>query len=215
MNKKILFTILGIAVMIFFIVLTGNKPAEKLPIEEAVFEEPAEEETSAEDMALSDENKEIEDTKKIKETDKIISPINCGKAVLKDSKNQEEFDCIIEASEACDPAFISITLSYNYLKMVDVTAAAFFEIRGLEENRCFFYVRVDKIDIWFSPIVPKKTVDEAGALADQLRGAEGICRFETADLTALLYKWREGSFSLKDFDVAECEGEYFDQDVLF
>jgi len=214
MNKKILFTILGIAVMIFFIVLVSNKPAD--------FEEPDEEETLTEDTAIFDESKEVEDIEEIEETDKVASPIDCGKAVLMDienKKNVEAFlrdsDCIIEASKTCDLAIITITLNYNYLKMVDVTATAFSEIRGLEENKCLFYMRVDKIDLWFSPLVPKKTVNEAETSADQLRGADGVCRFETADLTALLYKWREGNFSPEDFDTADCKGSLFDQNILF
>lgn len=209
MNKKILFTILGIAVMILLIVFVSNKPAEESPVKE-----PSEEE-STEDMPISDESKVVKDDEEVEKNDKIISPTDCGKAVLKDSKNQKGFDCIVEASKACDPAFITISLSYNYLKMVDVTAAAFSEIRGPEEDKCIFYMRLDEIDLRFSLLVPKKKVDEGETLADQLRGTEGICRFETADLTALLYKWREGNFSSEDFDVGECEGEYFDQDALF
>ena len=209
MNKKILFTILGIAVMILLIVFVSNKPAEESPVKE-----PAEED-STEDMVISDESKVVKDDEEVEKNDKIISPTDCGKAVLKDSKNQKGFDCIIEASKTCDPAFITISLSYNYLKMVDVTAAAFSEIRGPEEDKCIFYMRLDEIDLRFSLLVPKKKVDEGETLADQLRGTEGICRFETADLTALLYKWREGNFSSEDFDVGECEGEYFDQDALF
>lgn len=220
MDKKIILVILGIVVMIFLIILISNKPTEKLPAEEPITEELSEEES--EDIIVSDEDKEVEDAEEIEEKDKIISPINCGKAVLTDIENKKNvedflnhFTCIIEASEECKPAIITTTLNYNYLNMVRLTATAFSEIRGPEVNKCIFYMRVDDIDLWFSPFVPKKTVNEVETLANQLRGKDGICRPETADLTALLNKWREGNFSPEDFDDADCKGELFDQIALF
>jgi len=37
---------------------------------------------------------------------------------------------------------------------------------------------------------------------------EQTCKFNTEDLTAMLNRWKQGSFSTEDFDVAECEGDY-------
>jgi len=219
MNKKIILAILAIAVMIFFIVLISNKPAEEILVEDPAIEELSDEEPLEEEAEEVKLTEEVEDTEK---NDIIVSPIDCGKAVLtdiEDEKNVEaflrDFACIIEASKECKPAIITITLNYNYLRMANITTAVFSEIKGPEKNKCVLYMRADEIDLWFSPLVPKKTVNEAKTLAGQLKGTDGICRFETADLTALLYKWREGDFSPEDLETADCEGEFFDQNILF
>ena len=47
----------------------------------------------------------------------------------------------------------------------------------------------------------------ANEAAQEAVGNERTCKFDNEDLTAMLNRWKQGTFSSVDFDVAECEGE--------
>ncbi len=127
-----------------------------------------------------------------------------------------------------------------------ITTATFYKIKGTEANKCVLYLRTEKQDIRFGDELVQQMLD-GGATQEQIRqqeqesnkltelaeGKDGKCRFNNnADLTSLLNKVKEGTFSgsvscklvgtkpektewkctsTGDWAVAECEGEMFSQ----
>ncbi|MFH0971110.1 MAG: hypothetical protein V1835_00935 [Candidatus Micrarchaeota archaeon] len=127
-----------------------------------------------------------------------------------------DFDCFIKASENCGPTKV------NYIYATDMfgvkqTTENYFELRGMTAGKCLFYIKLVKTSLVFPSQVPQQTVDEQKAMYDKLAGRDGTCKFLTTDLTALLERWKAGTFSMSsdmtegDWAGAECEGEYFSQ----
>ena len=85
------------------------------------------------------------------------------------------------------------------------------EIKGVEANKCKFYIKTEKVEVEFPASTPQETVDEQKALYKQMEGQDGTCKFDQEDLTDMLTRWNAGSFSSKDWDVAECSGSYFNR----
>ncbi|MFH1257653.1 MAG: PT domain-containing protein [Candidatus Micrarchaeota archaeon] len=131
---------------------------------------------------------------------------------LKDCKS--DFDCFIKASENCELAKMkhAYTTTFGTIKQRNELD---YELKGMAAGKCIFYIKIGKITIEFPPEVPKETVDEQKAFYDKMAGRDGTCKFEKAELTALLERWRVGMFSLStdvnegDWAGAGCEGEYF------
>lgn len=67
------------------------------------------------------------------------------------------------------------------------------------------YQQIKKIDLTFPPNVPQETVNKQKEIYKEFEGTYRTCKFNKDDLVSLLIKWKAGSFSTKDFDVAECE----------
>ena len=134
-------------------------------------------------------------------------------------------DCFIEASKNCDPAKVIYTTIIDLFGVEQITTS-FFEIKELEANKCVFYLRTESNDIKFSNELIQQMLannftlaeienqeQESNQIADELEGKDGTCRFNTPDLTSMLNRWEAGTFSTEDWDVAECEGDYFSQET--
>jgi len=137
---------------------------------------------------------------------------------------QTDIDCFIEASANCQPVTVTHTVTIDMFGLV-MTSRAFLEIKGLEADKCVFYMKTEQIDIEFSEELIQQML-AGGATQEQIEeqekaaneqadmateGADGACRFDTADLTAMLLRWQEGTFSSEDWAVAECSGDMFGQ----
>lgn len=147
-----------------------------------VAEEPSEEEEASEE-----------------EPSKPAGPIDCG----------TDFDCLIEASKNCSPATLTFTMPLGIFGMI-ITTTTFYEIKGMEENKCVLYLRTEEQNIRFSDEMVQQMLT-AGATQEQIRqqeqesnkiadelieGLDGICRFDSADdLASLLNKFKGGTFS--------------------
>lgn len=144
-----------------------------------------------------------------------------------DCKNS--FECFIQASRNCKLSKITNTLTADIFG-VKQTTSSYYEIKGLESNKCIFYIRTEKIDLSFPPEVPQETVNEQKQLYKKLEGRYGTCNFNTNDLVAMLSRWKEGNFEggascslvesnwectyTGDFEVAQnCQGDYFSQQL--
>lgn len=157
------------------------------------------------DSACKDgyECKEYECVKKevgLSDSDKII-----------DCKTNN-LDCLITSSRNCSPAKLiySLTIDISGIKQ---TTTSFFEIRGVQSGKCVFYLQTEKIDLIFPPDTSQETVNELKEAFKKIEGRDGTCKFNAGDLTALLNEWKLGNFSTEDFNVAECEGNYFSQEL--
>ena len=80
----------------------------------------------------------------------------------------------------------------------------------MDGGKCVLYLRTEKIDLVFPPEVPKETVDEQKALYKTREGLSGICKFTPSEMTSLMTRWSEGSYSTEDFANADCTGPYFE-----
>jgi len=151
--------------------------------------------------------------------EKPSGPLNCGTFI----------DCLISASKTCSPAKTTNTVTVDIFG-VKQTTTSFLEIKGMEANKCIFYIKTEKIDLSFPPEMPSDVINQQKELYKKLEGRDGTCKFAVNDLTAMLERWKRGDYSsgeisckLKpdgtsecttvggDFGVAECEGKYFEQ----
>lgn len=121
---------------------------------------------------------------------------------------QAETGKLVQASADCSPEEVTATYVLNFFGM-EQTSTSTYGIQGMEGDKCVFYLRTESIEVSYPEGTDQETIDEQRATYDQLEGLEGTCKFETSDLTAMLERWEQGSLSSSDWDVAECEGEYF------
>ncbi|MCL4535940.1 MAG: hypothetical protein M1370_12370 [Bacteroidetes bacterium] len=128
----------------------------------------------------------------------------------------ENMDCFIQASTDCTTASVTSTLTINFFGLLS-TVVSLYEIRGIEADRCLFYYRTEDAYVKASDeIIEQMTAeghtDEEIAAAEQeatdsMQSQVGLgrtCSFDTPDLTAMLQRWADGSFSTEDWAVAQC-----------
>ena len=126
----------------------------------------------------------------------------------------QDFDCFIQASQDCRLAKMGSTVTLDILGIgIQQTTTSLLEIRGVEKNKCTFYIRTENIDLEFPPTVSPETVNQQREIYETLEGREGICKFDTSELTSMFVGWKQGNLSTEDFEVAECQGNYFDQSL--
>lgn len=153
--------------------------------------------------------------------EKPLGPIDCGASI----------DCLISASKTCSPTKAISTATVDIFG-VKQTTTSFLEIKGEEAGKCIFYLRTEKIDLVFPSSIPQEVINQQKAIYKKLEGRDGTCKFNPGDLTAMLTRWKEGTFqsgtvSCKltssgnvckteggDFGMAECQGTYFEQSSL-
>lgn len=136
-----------------------------------------------------------------------------------------DFDCFIAASEDCSLASVTHEVTIDLFGM-DLTTTSYYEIQGMDQDDCLFYIRTEEQHIEFSDDLVQSLLDsgyteeeisqeedDSNDAADLVEGKDGTCRFDTADLTDMLTRWQEGSFSSDDWDVAECEGTFFTPEI--
>jgi len=131
-----------------------------------------------------------------------VEGIDCG----------TDFDCFIKSSQNCSPAKVTNTVTADLFR-VKQTTTSLLEIKGIESDKCIFYIRTEKIDVTFTPETPQEKVDQLKEIYKKLEGRDGTCKFNTNDLTSMLNRWKEGAFSTEDWNVAECQGDYFSQQI--
>lgn len=150
-----------------------------------------------------------------------------GSSPLTDEKDcGDNFDCFIKSSIDCKLAKVI------YVYIADVsgikkTTTMEYELKGLEANKCIFYMKTKSIDIKYSEqfiqqmkdsgisqdaIIKKEQVENIKA--DSSEGKEVTCKITSIDLTETLNIWKSnslqvGTFSDKIWKYAECKGNYF------
>ncbi len=188
--------------------------------------EPKSEKKEENDYQTNEEKSTTDSENKNKTTQQETeenNEIDCG----------DDFDCFIDASENCNKSKLKHSLTLN-LFGVEQTTSKTYKILGTESDKCILFLRTDSIDLGFPEDagMPQEEIDKQKEMYDALEDREGICKFETKDLTDMLKKWKQGNFdsgevscSLKsegktecttkggDFGVAECEGTYFVVDL--
>jgi hypothetical protein len=138
---------------------------------------------------------------------------------------ETDMACFIEASGLCTPANVTSYENTDFLGM-NVKTTYYYEIQGLEQNRCLLFLKVDKISIDYANsdfIAAAQAEEDMNAQI----GKSGICKYNITDLTATLIRWKSGIYDTGnvicanagaettctstggDFSIAECTGTYF------
>jgi len=154
-----------------------------------------------------------------------------------------DMDCFIASSQECKLSKVTHKYSIDIFGL-NQTNTLFYEIKGLEADKCIFYINATKIDVKFTNEIVQQLLannitqeqinqqeQNATKQAKISEGRDGTCKFNTADLTAVLNKWKVGNFDSGevscnltlegnkcitkggDFGNAQCEGKYFSQEV--
>lgn len=123
---------------------------------------------------------------------------------------KQDFDCFIQASQNCKLAKVDYTATTDIFG-IKQTTESLLEIKGVESNKCTFYLRTEKIDLAFPASMPSEVISQQKEIYKKLEGKVGSCKFITSDLTAMLERWKQGNLSTEDFKATECQGTYFGQ----
>jgi len=129
-------------------------------------------------------------------------------------------DCLIEASKTCEPVRATYATTVDLMGVLTY-ATNTLEIKGADSttNKCIFFMKVEKAEVKFSEDAVKKLKDQ-GLTDGQIRaqeaqmnkqaqstvGTQRDCKFKTDDLTAMLTRWKQGTYSTRDWDSADCTG---------
>ena len=134
-------------------------------------------------------------------------------------------DCLISAANNCDKAKMEFTSNVDLFGIKQATTS-YYELKGIQSNKCLFYFRTDDVNLQFSDSLIKKMKDdgasqsdidkqlqESQAMATKLEGRDGTCSADSQRLSTVFNQWKEGSFSTSDFDNMDCSGKYFDPQI--
>jgi hypothetical protein len=141
--------------------------------------------------------------------DSGVTAISCG----------NDITCFIEAIEGCNPSSVTYDFTTDLFGFVQATST-YYEIRGTESSKCVLYVRVEDAHGHYDENIVQSLVSN-GMTLEQVRkqeqemnfalrstiGKDGICKFDTRELTTIFQRMRDGDYSSDDWD--ECEGEIF------
>ena len=139
---------------------------------------------------------------------------------------KSNFQCFIDASKNCEKTKVKKTYKTNVLG-VEKTISNYYELRGIEDDKCLFYLRVESIDIEYSKELIWSMID-SGISKDVIKqrekveniqtnakeGSEETCKIKTSDLTSVLETWKSDSLKVGIFpnevlSYAGCRGSYF------
>tara|TARA_Y100000310_G_scaffold250151_1_gene256320 strand:- start:581 stop:2017 length:1437 start_codon:yes stop_codon:yes gene_type:complete len=150
---------------------------------------------------------------------------------------EEVYGCVAGAAENCELAKYKTDTTYELLGISGRTID-YFELRGLEEGKCVYYLIHEDISLEYgdelidSLLALNYTQSEIDSMEEEAQndslnsvGDEGICLFDTSDLYDMFVRWSENNISsgvscsgpldnvvcvpTGDLEVAECSGYYW------
>jgi hypothetical protein len=112
-------------------------------------------------------------------------------------------DALLEAAPDCSSAHMACGTTVNMFGML-LTIETFYEIQGMEVDRCVVYMRLDEMHIGFSEEIVQLMLEDEGATLEDIRrveeeankemaqmeGKDGVCRF---DNTKDLIEWLDAA----------------------
>jgi hypothetical protein len=135
----------------------------------------------------------------------------------------DDMECFIQAVEACQPSNVLFVFPLD-MGGILVSTTTEMAIEGSEEGQCVFRVKTATVEISYSEEAIQQMKDNGMSDADidaqsQMfeeqnlqAGYDDVCRGSTDDLAVMLTNWKNGSFSLDDWDPFTCEGKVFSQE---
>ena len=155
--------------------------------------------------------------------------IDCETAIVSQETagdDKSNLDCFIDAARDCSPAKIVIELEINAFG-VTMHYKNYQEIKGLEDDRCVIFNRVD--DFYYD--YPKETREymlDSGVTEEEIKqeilelnelvqediiGKDSTCKYPIDYLVSYLEDTKQGSFSgmsTDDVEKYECTGSSYD-----
>ena len=143
---------------------------------------------------------------------------------IKDCGN--DLGCLIESSKSCESAKVEYTYTAEIFG-VEKTTAAYYELKGMEGDKCTFYMKTESIDVGYTDELIQQMMDSGisedaarqkeqveNIKADSSEGKDATCNILTSDLTDTLNTWKTnnlqvGTFSINIWKYSGCEGSYF------
>lgn len=156
-----------------------------------------------------------------------IQPLSSKEITVKNCDTN--LNCFIEQAQNCSKSKVVFAPTIN-LFGIEQKTTYLLEIKGLEMNKCNFYLKINNVDLTFSPQLSISEEEKLTAIKTSkiTEGRDGLCKFkEIQDLVALLKNWQNGKFDSGethcnltpqgnkcvttggDFGKAECSGSYF------
>ena len=118
----------------------------------------------------------------------------------------DNWNCLVEASKGCELSDFTNTMSLDFFG-VNSTTTTYYKIGAYQEGVCNFKLRTEEQHVKYTDELIQQLLDfgltqeqidqqeqESNELSDLLEGREGVCKFNSQDLTDLLTRWAAGDF---------------------
>lgn len=136
---------------------------------------------------------------------------------------ETDLNCLAEAAQNCTPASCTRTIAMELDGVIE-TDTEELEIIGTDEEKCTFFIQTERIEMSYNPeLIAQKTsegmtqeqmdteLEGLNSRADEYERVTGECKFDNAELTAMIERWAQEQFGENDFETGSCEGEYFEE----
>jgi len=133
-----------------------------------------------------------------------------------------DLGCLVEASRSCRPAIALQVSSLDFFGM-QITSSTRHEIQGGDAQSCTLHVSIGEQSMRFSEDARQRMRGEGVSDAEiarqesamtqtgnELTSMQATCTFPTSELTALLSRWQQGTFSTNDLRATACSGSMID-----
>lgn len=146
---------------------------------------------------------------------------NCGEDML----------CFITQSQSCERSSVQFNSALEIFGVV-VNTSEYLEIKGMKNNSCVLYIREDNIVYTYTNATIQELLSQNVSMQEiqtqeqdiqnqssSSIGKDEICSFKITDLSAMLSRWNQGTFSggidsdgkaAGDFENATCTGRMFE-----
>ncbi len=131
-----------------------------------------------------------------------------------------DFECFLNNSVNCTSSRVMVIESVQFFDSFNVSLKTLFKIRPYRDQ-CELFFEPKYLKIRMTAELKEQLMNELNLTKWEVRKLEHdinkeiklenqnkkalICRFKIEDLTAVLSRWREGTFSTYDFENAHCK----------
>jgi len=128
------------------------------------------------------------------------------------------FNQFVKNSETCLPSKITCEDYLNFYGVIS-KSTTYYEIKRKESDNCVLYLENKDVSFDYSETLIRYLLSQGETeekinndlkngrdIALSQKGKYGDCKFKTNELNSMLNSRKEGTFSISDFDNAECEG---------
>lgn len=149
---------------------------------------------------------------------------DCGTEMIDCGSSDLMNDCFIDAAKACCSAKLLVESDVSFFGMMMIHSENYMEIRGLEDERCLLFKRVDDNYAYFSSETRQELLYDGATEAEidqevlemnedskNIIGKGGTCKYLVDDLVFLLEEEKKGSFrfSTEDNEKNSCTGSLY------
>lgn len=119
---------------------------------------------------------------------------DCGKDML----------CFRTHTINCSPATLIYAASTDVLG-INLTQSFYLELKGMKEDKCEIYTRVDNVDLKFGEGTAAKEKQEITSYWETVPNSDATCLEYTKNLTDVFFEWGNGNYSATYYSKG-CDG---------